>query len=69
MFTKWFCCCADVKDELIIPYKEMTTIQQKHHIKVLWKKARKVLLVTRLKMAVGSFSKQKNNEDIDDFDY
>ena len=69
IFTKWFCCCAAVKDNLIIPYKEMTAIQQKHRIKILWKKARKVLLVTRLKMAVGSFSKQKVNEDLDDFDY
>jgi hypothetical protein len=47
----------------------MTPIQKKHRIKVLWKKARKVLYVTRWKMAIGSFSKQKVNDDIDDFDY
>lgn len=44
-------------------------MQQKHRIKTLWKKARKVLLVTRLKMAIGSFSKKKETNDIEDIDY
>ncbi len=48
----------------------MTAMQRKHRIKILWRKARKVLLVTRLKMAIGSFSKAKSeNDDFEDFDY
>jgi len=46
----------------------MTDLQKRHRIKTLWKKARKVLLVTRLKMAIGSFSKAKNDDDLEDFD-
>jgi hypothetical protein len=40
---KYLCFCFKVKDRTKIEFKHMTIQQKKHRIKMLWKKARKIL--------------------------
>ena len=55
--TKWFCCCISVKDRTDLNWEELTPIQRKHRIKLLWKKAKRVFLFQRLKLADEKFKK------------
>ena len=63
--TKYFCCCMKVKDRLNLTFDECTEKQKKHRIKTYWKKAKRVFLFQRLKLADEKFNKNKeiNNED------
>ena len=57
--TKWFCCCMHVKDRTDLQWDELTPMQRKHRIKTLWKKAKRVFLFQRLKLADEKFKKKK----------
>ena len=46
---KWLCCCLKVKDEVNIPWEEMTVPQRKYRVKRLWIKARLVYHFIRMK--------------------
>jgi hypothetical protein len=55
-----------VKDNLNIPWDEMTTMQQKYRIKRLWMKARRVFLFQRIKLADDKNKKNKHFNKDDD---
>lgn len=57
---RWACCCK-VKNRLDLTWEEMTPIQKKHRIKTLWKKAKRVFLFQRLKLADEGNSKYNKN--------
>lgn len=65
-FGKFLCCCMKVKDNLNIPWDEMTTMQQKYRIKRLWMKARRVFLFQRIKLADDKNKKNKHFNKDDD---
>ena len=65
---RFFCCCLRVKDRLELSWDELTPLQKKHRIKTYWKKARRVFLFQRLKLADEKFKKNKDLNQMDDGD-
>jgi hypothetical protein len=53
IITKYFCCCLRVKDQVDIPWEDMTVPQRKFRVKRLWIKARLVYHFIRMKQSAN----------------
>jgi hypothetical protein len=51
--TKFFCCCLKVKEQVDIPWEDMTVLQRKFRVKRLWIKARLVYHFIRMKQSAN----------------
>jgi hypothetical protein len=49
LITKYICCCLKVKDQVNIPWEEMTQMQKQYRVRELWIKARMMSHFIRLK--------------------
>ena len=67
-FFGYFCCCLRVKNRLELKWDELSPMQKKHRIKSLWKKARRVFLFQRLKLADEKIKKANDLNNMDDGD-
>ena len=61
IITKYFCCCLRVKDQVDIPWEDMTVPQRKFRVKRLWIKARLVYHFIRMKQSANEGLNHQNN--------
>lgn len=62
---KYLCCCLKVKDKTKVPWSEMSEDQRKHRIKLLWKKAKKILLYQKIRLSQDRIKNTHVEEDED----
>ena len=66
IFTKYFCCCLQVKDRVNLSWDEMNYKQKKFHTRKLWIKGRLVYHFIRMKQSASEGGRNIGGADGDD---